>query len=103
MLNGYCLARGSLNSLIYDTKTATTKLLQHLIMTGNVVAGHRGELMLNAHGCYQTVWVVWGRRSESRTKWSEWMGPWADSNDVEARVQGGHHRARWFGDAMNNS
>lgn len=94
MLNGHCLARGSLNSLIDHAKTATAKLLQHLVMTGNIVASHRGELMLIAHGHCQTVWAAWGRRSESRVKWSEWMGPWADSSNVEAQVQRCHQRAR---------
>lgn len=86
VLDSHCLSRGSLNALVDDAKTATPKLLKHLVMTGYVVASHRGGLMLIAHGHCQLCGLSGG--GQSQMKWSECMGPWADdSSNSEARVQ----------------
>lgn len=50
VLDSHRLARGSLDAFVNDAKTATTKLLKHLVVTGNVVARHLGGLMLATHG-----------------------------------------------------
>lgn len=62
VLDSYCLARCSLDTFVDDTKTATAKLLKHLVVTGNVVASHLVGLMLAAHGlALSAVWAVLGR------------------------------------------
>lgn len=85
VLDSHRLARGSLDAFVDDAKTATAKLLKHLVMTGNVVARHLGGLMLVAHGHCQLCGLSGGGQSQMR--WSGCMGPWADSSNVEARVQ----------------
>lgn len=67
VLDCYCLARRSLDSLVDNAKTATAKLLEHLVVTGNVVASHLVGLVLIAHGlALSTVWAVRGRAVRAR-------------------------------------
>lgn len=79
VLDSHCLARGSLDTFVDDTKTATAKLLKYLVVTGNVVASHLVGLMLVAHRlALSTVWAVWGRSEPGEVELSVWvLGPTA--------------------------